>query len=54
VLTQKNPKEAKVAYKVNMGHLWRLDSVAYLNFPEHGKQLIDSTHPGWSGRWMPR
>ena len=43
VITQSNPKEAKVAYKVNMGHLWRLDSVAYLNFPEHGKQLIDST-----------
>ena len=33
VITQSNPKEAKVAYKVNMGHLWRLDSVAYLNFP---------------------
>ena len=43
VQTQRNPKEAKVAYKVDMGHLWRLDSVAYLNFPEHGKQLIDST-----------
>ena len=43
VLTQSNPKEAKVAYKVDMGHLWRLDSIAYLNFPEHGRQLIDST-----------
>ena len=43
VLTQSNPKEAKVAYKVNLGLLWRLDSVAYLNFPKHGKQLIDST-----------
>ncbi len=43
VLTQSNPKEAKVAYKVNMGHLWTLDSVAYLNFPEQGKHLIDST-----------
>lgn len=28
VQTQRNPKEAKVAYKVNLGHLWRLDSVA--------------------------
>ena len=28
VQTQSNPKEAKVAYKVDMGHLWRLDSVA--------------------------
>lgn len=43
VLTQSNPKEAKVAYKVNLGHLWTLDSVAYMNFPSFGKQLIDST-----------
>ena len=43
VLTQHNPKEAKVAYKVNLGHLWTLDSVAYLNFPSFGKKLLDST-----------
>ena len=43
VLTQSNPKEAKVAYKVDMGHLWRLDSIAYLNFPEHASNL--STQP---------
>ena len=43
VLTQSNPKEAKVAYKVDLGHLWTLDSVAYLNFPTLGMQLIDST-----------
>ncbi len=43
VLTQKNPKEAKVQYKVNMGHLWTIDSVAYLNFPVHVKQLVDTT-----------
>ena len=43
VLTQRNPKEAKVAYKVNLGHLWTLDSVSYLNFPSFGKELIDST-----------
>lgn len=42
-LTGSNPKKAKVAYKVNLGHLWTLDSVAYQNFPEYGKQLIDST-----------
>lgn len=43
VLTQHNPKEAKVAYQVNLGHLWTLDSVSYLNFPSFGKKLIDST-----------
>ena len=43
VLTQSNPKEAKVAYKVDLGHLWTLDSVTYLNFPAYGMQLIDST-----------
>lgn len=43
VQTQRNPKEAKVAYKVSLGPLWRIDSVAYLNFPEYGKRLIDST-----------
>ena len=43
VITQSNPKEAKVAYKIDLGHLWTLDTLAYLNFPAHGKQLIDST-----------
>lgn len=43
VLTESNPKKAKVAYHVDMGHLWTLDSMAYLNFPVKGKQLIDST-----------
>ena len=43
VVTQPDPKEAKVAYKIDLGHLWMLDTLAYLNFPAHGKQLIDST-----------
>ena len=43
VLTEKNPKKAKVAYQVNLGHLWTLDSVQYLGFPEAGQHLIDST-----------
>ena len=43
VITQTNPKEAKVAYKIDLGHLWTLDTLSYLNFPAHGKQLIDST-----------
>ncbi len=45
VLTQQNPKEAKVAYHVNFGHLWTIDSMSYLNFPAVGKMLIDSTMP---------
>ncbi len=43
VVTLSNPKEAKVAYKIDLGHLWTLDTLSYLNFPAHGKQLIDST-----------
>ncbi len=43
IITGSNPKTAKVGYHVNMGHLWTLDSVAYLGFPDFGKRLIDST-----------
>ena len=43
VLTQSNPKKAKVAYQVDFGHLWTLDSMAYLNFPAKSKQLIDAS-----------
>ncbi len=43
VLTESNPKKAKVAYHVDFGHLWTLDSMAYLNFPAQGQHLIDST-----------
>ena len=43
MLTQSNPKKAKVAYHVDFGHLWTLDSMAYLNFPAQGRQLIDSS-----------
>lgn len=43
VVTDNNPKKAKVAYHVDMGHLWTLDTVKYLGFPKEGQQLIDST-----------
>lgn len=33
VLTQTNPKKAKIAYQVKAGDLFRLDSIAYLNYP---------------------
>lgn len=43
VLTQSNPKEAKVAYHVAMGPLLTLDTVQYVNFPDEAQHLIDST-----------
>ena len=43
VETQKNPKKAKVAYRVSMGPLLTLDTVQYVNFPAPAKQLLDST-----------
>lgn len=43
VVTEKNPKKAKIAYHVDLGHLWTLDSVSYMGFPEAGWHLIDST-----------
>lgn len=52
VITQKNPKKAKIGYTVNMGHLYRIDSLRYVNFPPRADSLIRSTlsetliHPG--------
>lgn len=43
VVNGKNPKEAKIQYHVDFGHLWRLDSVAYVNFPLATQSLMDST-----------
>ncbi len=39
VVTQSNKKKAKVGYQVHAGQLYRLDSIAYLNYPAS----IDST-----------
>lgn len=33
ILTQKNPKKARIAYHVRAGKVYRLDSIAYLNYP---------------------
>lgn len=43
IVTEKNPKKAKVAYHIDLGHLWTLDTVRYMGFPEAGWHLIDST-----------
>lgn len=40
VITQHNPKEAKIAYQVNMGHLFTIDSIQYAGFPAEGDSLI--------------
>ena len=42
-ITQRNPKKAKIEYDVNLGHLFTLDSIAYVHFPEKMEYLIDST-----------
>ena len=39
-ITQKNPKKAKIEYEVDMGHLFTLDSITYLNFPKGADSLI--------------
>ncbi len=43
VITQRNPKKAKIEYKINMGHLFTVDSLTYLSFQENADSLIDST-----------
>ena len=40
---QRNPKKAKVSYDVEMNHLFTLDSIAYIGFPDVSDTLIKST-----------
>lgn len=42
VLTEKNPKKAKITYNVRAGQLYRLDSIAYLGYPTHMDSIISS------------
>ncbi|WP_306571436.1 translocation and assembly module lipoprotein TamL [Segatella buccae] len=44
ILTGHNPKKAKIAYTVDMGHLWTLDTVVYENFPSATDSLMTHTH----------
>lgn len=39
ILKQSNPKEAKVSYEVNMGHLFTIDSLRYIGFPPDADSL---------------
>ncbi len=42
-ITLKNPKKGKISYTVDMGRLWRLDSVSYVSFSEEEDSLIASS-----------
>lgn len=43
ILKQSNPKEAKVSYEVNMGHLFTIDSLRYIGFPPDADSLLSNT-----------
>lgn len=42
ILTNSNPKKAKIGYTVNFGDLTTVDTLTYENFPVEAQQLIDS------------
>ncbi len=42
ITEQKNPKEAKIAYDVNLGHLYTIDSLSYKNYPQEAMSLIEA------------
>ena len=44
VITQSNPKKAKVSYEVHAGPLYRLDSVAYMRFPAAMDSVLSQHH----------
>jgi surface antigen len=39
-LAQRNPKKMRLQYSVDMGRLWLLDSIRYVNFPPTADSLI--------------
>lgn len=43
VVPQRNPKEAKIGYTVNAGHLFTIDSLSYVGFPRVADSLIQAT-----------
>lgn len=42
-LIKSNPRKGKIAYTVDMGHLWTIDSMSYVNFPDAADSLIGAT-----------
>ncbi len=43
VITQSNPRKAKISYQVDMGHLFTIDSLQYLRFPKATDSLLRVT-----------
>ena len=39
-IPRRNPKKAKIGYTVKMGHLFTVDSIDYVNFPEGAEAMI--------------
>ncbi len=46
VLTQRNPRKAKVRYDVRAGKLYRLDSVEYRGFPAYMRDVLSANAGG--------
>lgn len=40
IVETSNPKQQKISYKVETGDLFRVDTLAYTNFPQHASELI--------------
>lgn len=51
IITQKDSSKAKIAYTVDMGRLYRFDSIAYVGFPEIADSMIYAT---WDKRLIHR
>ena len=45
LVPQRNKKKIKLKYTVNMGHLWTIDSLQYVNFPPDIDSLIQASRP---------
>lgn len=43
IITQRNPKKAKVSYTVDLGHLWTVDTLDYQRYPAEIDTLITKT-----------
>lgn len=43
IVQQKNPKKAKIGYTVNVGRLFTVDTLEYINFPKTADSLINLT-----------
>ncbi len=43
IVPSKKPKKQRIGYDVDMGHLFRLDSVAYVNFPATTDSIMETT-----------